>query len=61
MSNHSKPTLGKGAKGTGVRAKINQKDKNLVGFQPVGVGPNNTSGLFVFGSDAEPLKLDGAC
>ena len=60
MSNHSKSTLGRGAKGTVVQAKINQKDKNLVGFQPVGLGPSNTSGLFVFRLDVKPLKLDGA-
>lgn len=61
MSNHSKSTLGKGAKGMGVRTKLNQKDKELVMIQQRGVGPRNTNGLFAFGSGAVILKLDGAC
>lgn len=61
MSNHSKSTLGKGAKGTGVCAKLNQKDKELVGIQQGGVGPSNTNGLFAFGLGVVLLKLDGAC
>ena len=60
-SNLNKSNLGKGAKGTSSRDKVNQKAKDIVGSQPNEVGLSFKTGSVSIGLGKGFISVDGAC